>query len=104
MLFEALNIKWLNRSLLALLVVTAQTSCNTTSGAVGGALIGAGAGAAIDDDNRGRGALIGAAVGAASGGLAGKKIEQSRQGETETNFNPPPEDQSPVNYDAPPPP
>ena len=47
-------------------------------GALTGAVIGAGAGAAIDHDKRGRGALIGAATGAAVGGGIGYLIQRQR--------------------------
>lgn len=43
-----------------------------TTGTIGGAAVGAAAGAAIDRDNRGRGAIIGGAVGGAAGNVGGK--------------------------------
>ncbi|NIR58436.1 MAG: OmpA family protein [Gammaproteobacteria bacterium] len=51
----------------------------TTQGAILGTLAGAAAGAAIDDDKRGRGALIGAAVGGVAGGLIGNYMQKQAQ-------------------------
>jgi outer membrane protein OmpA-like peptidoglycan-associated protein len=52
----------------------------TTQGAVLGTLAGAAAGAAIDDESRGRGAAIGAVTGALAGGLIGNYLEgQARE-------------------------
>ena len=48
----------------------------TTRDAVLGGLVGAAAGAAIDDNKRGRGALIGAGVGALAGGLIGNYLKK----------------------------
>jgi hypothetical protein len=43
-----------------------------TTGTIGGAAIGAGAGALIDDDQPVRGAIIGGVVGGAAGNVGGK--------------------------------
>ena len=51
----------------------------TTQGAIIGTLIGAGAGAAIDKDKRGRGALIGAAVGGATGAGVGYLLDRQKR-------------------------
>jgi len=49
-----------------------------TQACVGGALAGAAAGAALDENNRGRGALIGLAAGAILGCTAGQALNQRR--------------------------
>lgn len=49
---------------------------NTQSGLIGGALAGAVLGAAISDDDRGRGALIGATAGALAGGTVGQILDR----------------------------
>lgn len=49
-----------------------------TTGTIGGAAIGAGVGAAIDDDNRARGAIIGGVVGGAAGNVGGKVYKDNR--------------------------
>jgi outer membrane protein OmpA-like peptidoglycan-associated protein len=51
----------------------------TTQGALIGTLVGAGAGALIDDGDRGRGAGIGAAVGAAAGAGVGYYLDRQKQ-------------------------
>lgn len=48
-------------------------------GSVGGAALGAGAGALLDDDNRGRGALIGAGVGAVAGAGLGYMVQKQHK-------------------------
>lgn len=50
----------------------------TATGAIGGALIGAAAGALIDNNNRGRGALIGAAAGGVIGGGVGYYLQRQK--------------------------
>ncbi len=50
---------------------------NAQTGAVGGAAAGAGLGAIIDDNNRGRGALIGAGIGAIGGYIIGNEMDKS---------------------------
>ncbi len=67
-----------------LLVAFVASGCETLKrptviGALAGAAVGAGAGAAIDDDKRGRGAGIGAATGAAVGAGVGYVIERQRR-------------------------
>jgi outer membrane protein OmpA-like peptidoglycan-associated protein len=70
---------------LALTVAGCQTDTGTvldkktTQGAILGTLGGAAAGAAIDHDKRGRGALIGAAVGGLAGGLIGNYLDRQAQ-------------------------
>ncbi len=56
---------------------TAQTALQdrTTRDAVIGTVVGAAAGAAIDSNKRGRGALIGAVVGGLAGGAAGRYLD-----------------------------
>jgi len=66
-----------------LMVAVGVSGCATlkkpaTIGALTGAAIGAGAGAAIDNDKRGRGALIGAATGAAVGGGIGYLVQRQK--------------------------
>jgi len=83
----------------------------TATGAVAGTLVGAAAGAAIDKDNRGRGALIGGAAGAVVGGGIGYYLQRQkdkfdRMQDVETSQNtimvqPPPPASAPG---APPPP
>ena len=51
----------------------------TKIGAAVGALVGAGAGAAIDSKNRGRGAAIGAAVGVLAGGGVGLYMDKQKK-------------------------
>lgn len=51
----------------------------TTKGVVIGAVAGAGIGAAVSKNNRGKGALIGAGVGAVAGGLTGKAIDNKKK-------------------------
>lgn len=51
----------------------------TKIGAAVGALVGAGAGAAIDSKNRGRGAAIGAAVGVLTGGGVGLYMDKQKK-------------------------
>lgn len=51
----------------------------TKIGAALGAIVGAGAGAAIDSKNRGRGAAIGAAVGVLTGGGAGLYMDKQKK-------------------------
>ncbi|WP_299966127.1 glycine zipper 2TM domain-containing protein [uncultured Roseobacter sp.] len=55
-------------SLVAVVSACATRDQNTVAGTVGGAALGA----AIDDDNRSRGALIGAAAGALAGNYLGR--------------------------------
>jgi len=75
----------LRKTMLCLLIVAvAVPGCETlrkpaTIGALTGAVIGAGAGAAIDHDKRGRGALIGAATGAAVGGGIGYLVQRQKR-------------------------
>ena len=74
---------------LALAASLGLTACQTntgtaldkkaTQGAIAGVLAGAAAGAAIDDDKRGRGALIGAAIGGLAGGLIGSYLDNQAQ-------------------------
>lgn len=66
------------------LVAIVASGCETLKkptviGALTGAVVGGGAGAAIDEDKRGRGAGIGAATGAAIGAGIGYYIEKQRQ-------------------------
>lgn len=69
----------------ALALVGCATNTGTTldnkrtQGAIAGVLAGAAAGAAIDDDKRGRGALIGAAIGGLAGGVIGNYLENQAQ-------------------------
>jgi outer membrane lipoprotein SlyB len=56
-------------------IVGCENSAQT--GALGGAAAGAGLGAIIDHDNRGRGALIGAGVGALSGYIIGNEMDKA---------------------------
>ncbi|MBH0198440.1 MAG: OmpA family protein [Nitrospira sp.] len=56
----------------------------TKIGAAVGALVGAGAGAAIDSKNRARGAAIGAAVGVLSGGGVGLYMDKQKKAIEET--------------------
>jgi outer membrane protein OmpA-like peptidoglycan-associated protein len=75
-------------SALAMAVLVAFSGCQTntgtvidkkaTQGAIAGVLVGAAAGAAIDDKH-GRGALIGAAVGGLTGGLIGNYLDKQAQ-------------------------
>jgi len=67
-----------------LLVAFVASGCETLKkptviGALTGAAVGAGTGAAIDEDKRGRGAGIGAAAGAAVGAGVGYLIERQRR-------------------------
>jgi len=79
-----MNIRLRKTVLYLLTIAVAVPGCETlkkpaTIGALTGAAIGAGAGAAIDHDKRGRGALIGAATGAAVGGGIGYFIQRQRR-------------------------
>lgn len=56
----------------------------TKMGAALGAIVGAGAGAAIDSKNRGRGAAIGAAVGVLTGGGVGLYMDKQKKAIEET--------------------
>ena len=56
----------------------------TKIGAALGAIVGAGAGAAIDSKNRGRGAAIGAAVGVLTGGGVGLYMDKQKKAIEET--------------------
>jgi hypothetical protein len=49
-----------------------------TTGTIGGAAVGAGAGALIDRDEPVRGAVIGGAVGGAAGNVGGKVYKDNR--------------------------
>ncbi len=64
----------------SLLSAAVTPSCQTS--AQTGTLAGAGAGAlvgrAIDDDNRGRGAVIGSVIGAILGGIGGAAVDEQR--------------------------
>ena len=71
--------------LLSLLAILSFTACQTaqtamqdrsTRDAVIGTVIGAAAGAAVDDNKRARGALIGAVVGGLAGGAVGTYLER----------------------------
>ncbi|MCP4640060.1 MAG: OmpA family protein [bacterium] len=70
---------------IALVLTVALVGCQTASehrtatGAIVGGLAGAGAGALIDSDNPGRGALIGAAAGAAVGAGIGHMLQKQKQ-------------------------
>ena len=65
-------------------VVLAAGGCETmrdnprTTGTIGGAAIGAGAGALIDRDEPVRGAVIGGAAGGAAGNVGGKIYKDKR--------------------------
>jgi len=50
-----------------------------TTGTIGGAALGAGAGALIDHDEPARGALIGGAVGGVAGNVGGELYKQNRK-------------------------
>jgi outer membrane protein OmpA-like peptidoglycan-associated protein len=78
----------LNRASSALLIPAMALSfagCETmrnnpkTTGAIVGGAVGAGAGMAIDDENRGRGAAIGAGAGALTGLAVGAIYERQRR-------------------------
>ncbi|WP_298974541.1 YMGG-like glycine zipper-containing protein [uncultured Roseobacter sp.] len=63
----------MNRAFLTLPVIAALAACatqdqNTIAGSLGGAAVGY----ALDDNDRGRGALIGAAAGAVAGNFLGR--------------------------------
>lgn len=60
----------------ASLSTNADPNKNTKTGAIAGAILGAGVGAIANDSNPGLGALAGAAIGAAGGGLIGSQLDK----------------------------
>ncbi|MGX9354208.1 YMGG-like glycine zipper-containing protein [Roseobacteraceae bacterium S113] len=61
----------MKKILLALVLVAPLAACDSTqAGLIGGAALGA----ALDDDNPGRGAVVGAAI----GGVTGAVVDQNR--------------------------
>jgi hypothetical protein len=71
------NRKWISSFIAAGILLGSAGGCETmkenprTTGTIGGAAIGAGAGALIDHNKPVRGALIGAAVGGVAGNIGG---------------------------------
>ncbi len=59
--------------------LTVAVGCETKAqtGGLGGAAVGAAAGAGIDHNNRGRGALIGAGIGAVGGYIIGNEMDKA---------------------------
>ncbi len=62
----------------SMLAFGAGCKTNAQSGVLIGSAVGAGAGAAIDHRNRGRGSLIGAGVGAVGGYFAGNEVDKKK--------------------------
>ncbi|MCC6695365.1 MAG: glycine zipper 2TM domain-containing protein [Candidatus Hydrogenedentes bacterium] len=75
-------LKW-TAILVAAMLCASMLGCNTTptqEGAIGGAAVGAGAGAIIGHQSgkAGEGALIGAGVGALGGALIGDQVDEKK--------------------------
>lgn len=80
----------MNRTILAIVLagltgVAGMSGCESDAqtGLLIGSAIGAAAGAGIDHDNRGRGALIGAAAGAGGGYIVGNEVDKSKDRKSE---------------------
>jgi hypothetical protein len=65
-------------SCVVLVGMIAGCQSDAQTGALLGSAVGAGAGAAIDHDNRGRGALIGAGIGAVGGYIVGNESDKNK--------------------------
>src|SRR5262245_444004 len=85
---------WINNKLLtcvlgASLAVTGLVGCQAmedhprTTGTIGGAALGAGAGALIDRDKPGRGAIIGGVVGGVAGNVGGAIYKENQKKDRE---------------------
>ncbi len=70
-------------SITTVLAFGAGCKTNAQSGTLIGSAVGAGAGAAIDHRNRGRGALIGAGVGAVGGYFTGNEFDKKKDRDSE---------------------